>query len=504
MKKKHIFLFVLCFIFWMNGSTAKAAGGSITILTGGDRTFSGVDFLVTDSSGESKTYTTGENGTVSIDNLPFGKTTVELVKAPENYYVGNGSRTFTLYDGDAKVNLSFEFSRREGTVTIRLKDVTTKKPIEDVLFKLFNNATNEIELYGKTDAKGEVYFAKVPFGEYRLEQSTASPGYYMASSRNFKISPGENLVLEVENSVKAKVFTRIAGSDRIKTAIEISKTSYTSSTDVVIVNSSTFPDGLVAGPLAYSQGAPVLLSGSTLIREDILAEIKRLGARNIFILGGPKAVSYEIENYIEDNLGKFVKRIYGYSRYETAVKVGEYIVKNSGPRIKTAYLASGEDFPDALSISAVAAKNGSLLLLTRRNSIPAETLKALKEWNIENVVIVGGNNAIDKSVYDKLVQESFKVERIEGTNRYATSINIAKKYFPDAEKIALTNSHQFADALTGGPYASQLSGPIVLINKSGPSPEVLEYVKQPAIQDIKILGGLLAIPNSAVTPLGYK
>lgn len=59
---------------------------------------------------------------------------------------------------------------------------------------------------------------------------------------------------------KSQQTTRISGKDRITTSVEISKSAYTTSENVVLASGFNFADALSAGQLASVLNAPLLLS----------------------------------------------------------------------------------------------------------------------------------------------------------------------------------------------------------------------------------------------------
>ena len=131
-----------------------------------------------------------------------------------------------------------------------------------------------------------------------------------------------------------------------------------------------FPDALVGGPLAYKENAPILLTGPKTLHTVTKAEISRLQAKNIIILGGTGVVSSAVEKELR-GLNIQVERIGGENRFHTAALIAKRLPSEK------AVVAYGYDFPDVLSVSPYVAKNGIPILLSQINTIPAETLNAL-------------------------------------------------------------------------------------------------------------------------------
>ena len=71
-------------------------------------------------------------------------------------------------------------------------------------------------------------------------------------------------------------------------------------------------------------------------------------------MGGSAVISDKVENQLKSE-GYTPKRIFGVNRYETAVKIGEEVLKKTGG--KEIFLANGISQVDALSISSVSSKD---------------------------------------------------------------------------------------------------------------------------------------------------
>ena len=78
------------------------------------------------------------------------------------------------------------------------------------------------------------------------------------------------------------------------------------------------------------------------------------------------------------------------------------IAKHFHKTAQTAYLATGEDFPDALTAGLIAGKANAPLLLTNKSILRAETVNYLKEAKVEKVIVVGGPEAITEKVVKEI------------------------------------------------------------------------------------------------------
>ena len=92
--------------------------------------------------------------------------------------------------------------------------------------------------------------------------------------------------------------TRVSGADRYATAVAISQRFFPNppgAERVYIATGTNFPDALAGGVAAGLNGAPLLLVPRNGVPANVMAEITRLGATQIRVLGGTGAVSSAIE-----------------------------------------------------------------------------------------------------------------------------------------------------------------------------------------------------------------
>ena len=205
------------------------------------------------------------------------------------------------------------------------------------------------------------------------------------------ISDGiENILKKYANKV-----TRIAGKDRYETSAKVAAMS--NKKNIVIASGENFSDPLYASSYAYSNNAKILLSsGKTLSRETrdyLLRNKSKIG--NVTVVGGGKSISSSTVRYIQSVTGKNVGRISGRNRYEGSVKVANSMNKSK------VFIASGEDFADALAISPLAQKLNAPILLSSKGKLDTSVIAFLNNFknSIKDVFIVGGYRTIDNNVY---------------------------------------------------------------------------------------------------------
>ena len=285
--------------------------------------------------------------------------------------------------------------------------------------------------------------------------------------------------------------TRLAGVDRIATAISASQSDYAdgAAEAVVVARSDFYADALAGTPLAVSRNGPMLLTGPNALDSRMEAEMRRvlLPGRRVFVLGGPSAVSPAVEARIVE-LGYPVTRLAGPDRYSTAVAVAQEL---GNP--KTVLLATGTNFPDALAAGAAAARAGGAVLLTDGPNVPAATGAYLSTVRPDDRFALGAPAAAADPTATPLV----------GVDRYDTSRKVAEAFFPAPDVVALASGRDFPDALSGGAHIGRKGGPLLLTDPQalpGPTSDYLAPRRQ-AIDGGYVYGGTNAVSDGVAASL---
>lgn len=301
----------------------------------------------------------------------------------------------------------------------------------------------------------------------------------------------EKAKLSLETSIPIE---RIQGKDRIETSIKISNRFYDKADIVYIANGFRFSDGLAMGPLTRTAGeGPLLLVGDK-ASPAIIAEIKRLEAKKIVIIGGEGAVSKDIAKSLELGTSITPERLGGENRFDTNKIIAEEIFKEK--ESDEIYLVNGMVGADALSISSQATKTGIPILLTKNNTLNEESRAFIEDNKIKNVVIIGGEAAVSNAISKELKEKGINTKIIFGSDRFETSAEVNKVYYPNAKTIYLANGMNGADALTISPKAGSDSSAIQLLKKSSVSKSISDYLKGSHPDRVYILGGNASIDDN--------
>jgi YVTN family beta-propeller protein len=194
-----------------------------------------------------------------------------------------------------------------------------------------------------------------------------------------------------------------------------------------------------------------------------------------------------------------VERVAGADRFEVSAKASEGVFERG---VKVAYVASGLNFPDALSGAAAAEGRGPVLLV-KPDEIPSVVERELARLRPDRIVVLGGTASVGAPVEAALATYAPRVERIAGAERYTVSAAISRNTFPVGPNVAYIASGQgYADALSGSAVAGVRRGPVLLVQKDAiPDPIAAELARlRPA--SIVVLGGAESVSDSVLTTLG--
>ena len=290
----------------------------------------------------------------------------------------------------------------------------------------------------------------------------------------------------VKNPVISANENKLIGEDRYKTAIKVSNRGWSKSDNVVIVNSSAIVDALSATPFAKMKNAPILLTGAENLNNETKKEITRLGAKNVYVIGGTGVVSKNVVSELKAmNLN--VDRISGDTRYTTALEVA----KRLGNVSEIAVVNGVTGLADAVSIAPVAADRNMPIVLSSPNEGTKVFDEFIKVNSIKTSYVIGGEAAISKDVAFKLPNAN----RLGGASRNETNAIILEKFYTNRDlnnifvaKDGMKKVDDLIDALAVGVLASKEKSPVVIVGNKldAKQEELLEY-KNP--KEITQVGG---------------
>ena len=350
---------------------------------------------------------------------------------------------------------------------------------------------------GTTDATGEtIEYTYDALGEYEATLTVTDED---------GATDTDTLAITVTDDLD--IAQRLAGQDRIETAIALSRKAFPDGADTAIIGQSqNYPDALAASTLAAEVGGPTLLNPTEQLDPRVVAELQRLGASKVILVGGPVALAPEVEERL-NVLDIDVQRIGGATRIETAAMIGEEVVSQGGA-VDTVIVARAHDFADALAAGNLGTTERAPILLTDEATLDDATLDALRELKPSRVVVAGGPDAIPESTVDQIRDAGFDVDRIGGDTRVHTALLLAEEAQSAGaglQPVILANAYNYPDALAAGPAAHAMGGVLVTVDPSGADAPLNDAVfaflaKDPdALDTAYIAGGPVAIDRSLDT-----
>jgi putative cell wall-binding protein len=194
-------------------------------------------------------------------------------------------------------------------------------------------------------------------------------------------------------------------------------------------------------------------------------------------------------------------RIDGNDRFAVANAISRDAYPNGAG---TVFIATGANYPDALSAAPAAIKLAAPLLLTYPGELPASVVTEIQRLKPTTIVVVGGTASVSDGVLGSLVPLAKEVVRIAGADRFETSRAIADYAFDNASTAYIATGANFPDALAAGSAAGIADAPVLLVNGNVPTADAatVNMLNKFGVSTVKIAGGPVAVSDSIAQSLG--
>ncbi len=182
------------------------------------------------------------------------------------------------------------------------------------------------------------------------------------------------------------------------------------------------------------------------------------------------------------------ERLAGSDRFATAAAVS---AATFAPGVAVAYVATGENFPDALAGGPLAGVDGAPMLLVARDRVPEATAEELVRLAPARIRVLGGPPAVSDAVVAALEPYTTgTVERIAGSDRVATAAAVAGAGFDaGVAEVFVATASNFPDALAGGAAGAARGVPVLLTHPDALPAATREALERLAPGRITVLGG---------------
>jgi putative cell wall-binding protein len=309
---------------------------------------------------------------------------------------------------------------------------------------------------------------------------------------------------------------RISGANRYATAAAVALDTFPDGADaVVLVSGSSFSDAVAAAGFAGSVSAPILLTARDRVPRATRTALTELDPAIVYAVGGSRSVG---EAVIDELATRWrVERLAGNDRYATSARLAaEMGARPAGASgigtlggLRTAVVATGGQFPDALAAGPLAYARGLPVLLVEPDGVPTAVRSALEELGVQQVLVVGGQRAVSGEVEETLVRlVGHPALRLAGETRYATAARVAAFTLGASSAtnamgtdVVLAGGRDFADAAVAAPLAARAATAMVLTPR-GQLPRVTAEVLlryDTVLERVRTVGGEQAVGDDVVS-----
>ncbi|OCZ49690.1 cell wall-binding repeat-containing protein [Dehalobacter sp. TeCB1] len=277
--------------------------------------------------------------------------------------------------------------------------------------------------------------------------------------------------------------TRIAGTDRVGTSIEIASAGWTTAGTVILApaDQANLVDALAAAPLAGQENAPILLTFKGSLDAAVKAKIAALGATKVYVVG---AISDAVAAEVDAMTGVAVEALKGNGRQATAAAVNAKLTSPAGT-----FVVGYDAIPDALSVASFAAKNKYAIMLANADGTFSGTAVGSTKY------IVGGTAK---------VADISGLTRISGADRFATNKAVADTLTFTYDRVYVANGVSLVDALAVAPLAAKYSAFVALASGSDVAASATVNSKLTSASKVIAVGGTSAVSDTVKGKVAYN
>jgi subtilisin family serine protease len=513
------------FAYDASGHVSEPASTSIVVDTKapeGAISFDGLDLKTSAVTGEDMYFTTSRNVTLVSDVSGATEMRLDTGDGWSDWEPFAATSAITLLDVDGPTLVFAQYRDGAGNILdcsaiVYYDKRTPDAPTGVEAFNVNYGASLQWDLPDDESVVGwNVYVATAsggPWSKANEDGLATVPELYVRGleagvKHFFKVTAvdgvgNESAASDVVSTTPGEGVVRQFGATRYQTAIEVCKASFDSADTVVLVSGAAFPDALSASALAGTYGAPILLTEPTRLTPGVGAEIARLGASRVIIVGGTGAVSDAVKNALPRGLA--IERIGGRDRFETSARVAARVAQEMGADFgREAFVANGYSFADPASVAPYAWSRKMPVLLVRYDEAASSVADFLAD-NVDSLYVVGGKGVVSEWLPDDLGYPD--AQRLAGANRYETAAAAAEfacmQGWASYGRVGIASGCNFPDALAGAPALGKAGGVVLLTDPSWLSPAtedaLLSHLDE--VEKIQIFGGPGAVSDDIASYL---
>lgn len=284
---------------------------------------------------------------------------------------------------------------------------------------------------------------------------------------------------------------RFSGKDRYDTSIAISQKSFTQADNVILVNGTKYIDALSSPLLSRHLYAPILLTRTDTITPELMKELKRLKAKNIYIIGGNSCISENTEKELAKNYS--ITRFAGKNRYETSIATA---IKGLSFRKDYKVVIANGSNPEEVAIAGQYSYLMDIpVILVKKDEIPKEVLEWIKYRSIDEAHIIGNENSISKTI-----EKNFrKTERVFGNDIFELSAASVRKAGSLSGGYTLVNIENIVDHIPAMGLQFLKPYPIVFVKKDHFPAPIEKLLTDHKVDNLSLIGGQKTLGFNEVT-----
>lgn len=286
-------------------------------------------------------------------------------------------------------------------------------------------------------------------------------------------------VLATTQSVNYK---KLVGSNRYDTSVKVAKEAYPEgAANVILTLGTSNVDGIITAPLAQKLSAPVLMVEKNKLPTGIKSEITDLKAKKAYLIGGTDVISNNVINELK-TMGITSKRIYGGTRYTTAIAIAEEI----GNFNSIIVCNSRDGGKNVAAIANLAAQKNIPILYNDSNTMNADTYTFIKNNLVKGNCLYVVGNKLSSAQKKELENRGINIVPISSQTPYEINVELINKLGIKANNITLVNNAVDAVSIN---YLAAKNNSILLYTDTSLSASQKNIIKNNNISSIYYTGG---------------
>lgn len=335
--------------------------------------------------------------------------------------------------------------------------------------------------------------------------------------------------------------TRYGGADRYETSLQIAQAVADDAGGhlewAVLVSGRSWPEAVIAASVAGALDAPILMTPPGRLRPDTAEFLAATGVSSVLVIdsrdpasGADSRISDAVVEGIE-TLGISTERVTGEDRYDVAGETADRLRRILQSRHhdrgyageipglgRTAIVASGEVFADALVAGPIAGRGHHPVLLSTPQSLHPRVISYLRRAPVDHVILMGGTAALSESVEASLDELGVDITRLAGSTRHDTAAKAAEfahsRYESGAHAcfgnhtVGIARARVPFDSFSAGPLLARMCAPLVLADPAHLPVDTVDYLDRTRAAareagtrtiDLQVFGGQAAVSDDALS-----